>query len=207
VTDGRPGGKRKKGPTPKKADAARKGPAPKKAKKPRAPMPPGREARPPRAVQPDVTLADPSTGRGIVYASYAGTVVLLVTAVAAVIAPHTFDIPAFVAALVLFFGGIAIFAWAFLVMAGRSRSHELTLSGVFGLSQSTPGPVKAQLFGSLAAQTLIAVATAATRLYSTLSFGVLAVMWGLGLAGLWGARYGAFPPRVQKPPQRRRKSR
>jgi hypothetical protein len=72
---------------------------------------------------------------------------------------------------------------------------------VYGLSGSTPGPVKANLFGSLAVEAVVAVVTASTRLYSTLSFGILGLLWGLGLAGLWGARHGAFPPRS---PDRRR---
>ena len=70
---------------------------------------------------------------------------------------------------------------------------------MYGLSGTTPVPVKANLFGSLAVEALVAVVTASTRLYSTLSFGILGLLWGLGLAGLWGARYGAFPPR---PPDR-----
>jgi len=151
-------------------------------------------------------MADPAIGRGIVLASLAGTVALLVTAVAADLAPHPFDVPALVVALLMFVGGTVAFVWAYVVAIGRSRTDEVTLLGVFGLVDSTPGPVKLRLFGSLAAEVVTALATASVRLYSTLSFGVLAVMWGLGLAGAWGARYGAFPPRRPEPPRRRRKS-
>jgi hypothetical protein len=183
----------------------RPGSTPKKAKKPKPPMPPGREARAPRPAgrpaPPPVTLADPSTGRKIVVASWIGTAVLAVTAIAADIAPHPLDIPALVVALALFFGGIVAFMSAYAIAIGRSREDEISLLGVYGLSGSTPAPVKANLFGSLAVEAVVAVVTASTRLYSTLSFGVLGLLWGLGLAGLWGARHGAFPPRA---PDRRR---
>jgi hypothetical protein len=158
-------------------------------------MPPGREARPPRPARAEVTLVELSTGRGIVRASWAGTAVLAVTAAAADVSPHLFGLPALIAALALFFGGTLAFVWAYAVAIGRSREEEISLVGVYGLSGSTPAPVRVRLFASLGAEAVVAVVTSSTRLYSSLSFGVLAVMWGLGLAGLWGARHGAFPPR------------
>jgi hypothetical protein len=201
---GQGGDKPNKQQTPKKGRPTPKAPKTPKARKP---MPPGREARPPKEKRTDITLAPPGTGRRVVWASYAGTLVLAVSAIAADLSPHTFDFTAFVLALVLFFGGTAIFVWAYLVMAGRSRTDDLTLSGVFGLAGSAPSAVQRRLFGSLALEVIVSITTAATRVYSTLSFGVLASMWGLGLTGLWGARYGAFPPRPPQPPrpERRRK--
>jgi hypothetical protein len=141
-----------------------------------------------------------------VRASIAGTVLLLVTAAAAAVAPHSFDVPALIVALAMFAGGTVAFVWAYVVAIGRSRTEEVSLLGVYGLVDSTPAPVRIRLFGSLAAEVVIALVTAGVRLYSTLSFGVLAVMWGLGLAGGWGARYGSFPPRKPDPPRRRRNS-
>jgi len=46
-----------------------------------------------------------------------------------------------------------------------------------------------------------AFATAAARPNSSLAFGILAPLWGQGLAGLWGARHGAFPPRPAAGPR------
>jgi len=177
-----------------------------KTKKPRAPMPPGREARPPRAPRVQVALADPGTGRAIVVASYAGTAALGITAIAADVAPHSFDVAALVVAVALFVAGTGAFIWAYFTAIGRSRTDEISLPGVYGLAGSTPAPVRLRLFGSLATEVVVSVVTAGTRLYSTLSFGVLGVMWGLGLAGLWGARHGAFPPRRVEPPRSRRRS-
>ena len=180
-----------------------------KPKRPRKPMPPGREARPPRpdrAPRPVVAMAEPSAGRGIVVASWVGTGLLTVTAVAGAIAPHTLGVPALVVALLMFFGGIGAFAWAYLIAIGRSRESEISLGGVFGLAGSAPSSVRVRLFGSLGAQVAVALATAASRPYSSLSFGVLAVMWGLGMIGLWGARYGAFPPRQPAPAAKGRRA-
>lgn len=182
---------------------------PSKPKRERKPMPPGREARPPRPARGPalvVTLAEPSAGRGIVVASWIGTALLTVTAAAGAIAPHTLAVPALVVALLMFFGGIGAFAWAYLIAVRRSRESEISLSGVFGLAGSAPGPVRVKLFGAFGAQVVVAVATAAARPYSALSFGILAVMWGLGLIGLWGARYGAFPPREPTPAAKGRRA-
>lgn len=162
-------------------------------------MPPGREAST-RAPRPTVTLAPPGAGRGLIGASFAGTFALAVTAVAAAIAPDRLDVPAIVVAVAMFFGGTVAFAWAYAVAVGRSRTAEIAVAGVYGLGGgSAPAGVRARLLGSLAAEVVIAVATAAARPYTSLSFGVLAPMWGLGFAGVWGARHGGFPPRAPDP--------
>ena len=55
--------------------------------------------------------------------------------------------------------------------------------------------------GALGVQVVVAVVTAISRTTtdgrtgSTLAFGVLAPMMGLGLNGLWGATHGTFAPR------------
>ncbi len=157
-------------------------------------MPPGREAAPRRKVA-FTELARPGVGRAIVAASLGGTVVLTVTSLAAAVAPRTLDVPALVIDLGMFFAGITIFVWAYLVAIGRSRISEVALGGVFGLAGSTPSAVRVRLLGSLAVELVVVFATAAARPYTTLAFGILAPMWALALAGLWGARHGAFPPR------------
>jgi hypothetical protein len=171
------------------------------------PMPPGREARPPRPARPEVP--DTGAGRSIVVASWAGTGALAVTAVPAAVAPHAFEVLALVIALALFAGGTATFLWAYAIAIGRSRDEEVSVAGLYGLAGTAPPTVRVRLFGALAAQAVVSVATASARLYSSLSFGILAVLWGLGLIGLWGAKHGTFPPRrdAGRPPGRRRASR
>jgi hypothetical protein len=67
--------------------------------------------------------------------------------------------------------------------------------------------------GSFAAECVLAVATTVAGLFTVpaevtnpVAFGVLAPIWGLGLAGLWSARYGTYAPRPQEPTPRGRRS-
>ena len=167
--------------------------------RPRSPMPPGREATR-RAPAPNVTLADPGAGTALIGASLLGTALFTLTAVAAAIAPHTLDIPALVVSVTMFLAGTAAFVWAYLVAVVRSRRDAVAIVGVYGLGAgSTPQPVRIRLLGSLGAEVAVAVVTAAVRPYTSLSFGILAPMWGLGLAGVWGARHGGFPARSPDP--------
>ena len=126
----------------------------------------------------------------------------VVTAVAAAVAPSTFDGIALAVAIALFGGGCAVFTWAFLVAAGRSRTERLELAQVWFLTgPPTPPEVRRSLLGALAVQVAAGLATAAARPYTSLAAGVLVPVWGLGLCGLWAARHGTFPPR---PPDTRR---
>jgi hypothetical protein len=54
------------------------------------------------------------------------------------------------------------------------------------------------LLGALAVETVVAFATAGARPFSALAFGILVPMFGLGLSGRWGARYGHFDPRDER---------
>jgi hypothetical protein len=53
---------------------------------------------------------------------------------------------------------------------------------------------------------VVAFAAAALRPFTSLAFGILVPMWGLALAGVWGARHGTFGPRVVAEPRRSRTS-
>ena len=147
-------------------------------------------------------------GEDIVRASLAGTAGFALSAGLAAARPGAAP-AALVVAGVLFAGGVVAFGWALLRAAGRSRTEQLHLSGVFFLDGAPPR-VRRLLLGSLALQVVVALATAAARPNTSLAFGILAPMWGQGLAGLWGARHGRFPPRpapasprpVRRPPAR-----
>lgn len=134
--------------------------------------------------------------RAIVRASWVGTAVFAVTAVAAV-ATRPARVPAVVAAAALFAAGIAIFFWAYAIAVGRSRTDAVGIGGLFFLAgeETAPAPDKRHLLSSLAAQTAIALGTAGARPFTTLAFGVLVPLYGLALTGLYGARHGRFGPR------------
>ncbi len=129
-------------------------------------------------------------------ASWAGTAVFAVTATAAAVAPDTFKPVALVVAIALFAGGCAVFLWAFVLVAGRSRTDLMQQAQIWFLTgPPTPATVRKSLLGSLAVQVAVGLATAGARPYTSLAAGVLVPMWGLGLCGLWAARHGDFPPR------------
>ena len=141
-------------------------------------------------------MSDPVAGAGVRRASWGGTAVFVVTAVAAAIAPATFDPSAMAVAVLLFAGGCGVFLWAFLVAAARSRTEQLELAQLWFLTgPPTPAPVRRSLLGALAVQVVVGLATASVRPYTSLAAGVLVPMWGLALCGLWAARHGTFPPR------------
>jgi hypothetical protein len=127
------------------------------------------------------------------------TAVFTVVSVTAAVWPGALAV-ALVVDLGLFLAGSVAFAWAYLRAVGRSREEEIALGGLFFLSGDVaPTPVKVWLWGALAVQVVVAVATAAARPFSGLAFGVLAPMFGLAMLAVWGAAHGRFPSRTRRP--------
>ncbi|MGH9155229.1 MAG: hypothetical protein ACRD1K_05140 [Acidimicrobiales bacterium] len=110
------------------------------------------------------------------------------------------DAVALVVALVLFAAGCAAFVAAYASAVRRSRTDDIALAALFFLSGSAPRAVRVALLGGLAAQVLVAFVTAGARPNSSLAFGTLVPVYGLGLAALWAARHGRFPPRTPSGP-------
>jgi hypothetical protein len=137
----------------------------------------------------------------VIAASWAGTALLAVTAVGDVVTA-SLKWPAFVVAVAMFVVGTGVFVGALVIAAGRSRREEIGMGGLFFLQGSAGRDVQVRLLGSLGVQVVIAFATASAKPYTTLAFGILAPMYGLGLAGLWAARHGTFGPRVTSPKRR-----
>ena len=142
-----------------------------------------------------IGLADDTPGRRLVVASWAGTGAFTITAVPATISPDLFRFPAAAVAIALFVaGGVAMF-WAFLVAVQRSRTDLIGIGGLYFLAGSAPAGVQRHLMASLAIEVVVALVTASIRVFTSLAFGILVPVWGLGLAGLWGARHGTFAAR------------
>jgi hypothetical protein len=158
----------------------------------------------------DLTETDPSAapagGTGIIRASWIGTGVFSVSAVATAIAPTTFIAVGVGVAMLLFFVGIAIFVWAYAVAVNRSRQDDIGLGGLFFLTGSAPRSVQISLLGSFAVEVVVGLVTAAVHPFTPLAFGVLASMYGLALCGLWAAKWGTFPPRQIEEPRRKKSS-
>ena len=130
--------------------------------------------------------------------SWIGTAVFTITAVAAVFA-SAFEVVAATTALVLFAIGIVVFLWSYAVAIGRSRTDAIGIGGLYFLAGDVaPASVRRSMMLSLAVETAVALATASARPFTSLAFGILVPVYGLGLAGLWGARYGTFGARAPK---------
>lgn len=154
-----------------------------------APVPaPGPAPAPPPAAAPGAWLRR---------ASWAGTGAFVATATAAAVAPSTFAPLALAVAAALFAGGCALFVWALLLMAGRSRTDDLELARIWFLAgPPTPARVRLSLLASFGIEVVAGFATAGARPYTSLAAGVLVPVYGLALCGLWASRHGAFPPRA-----------
>ena len=138
-------------------------------------------------------------GRRIIAFAWQATALFSVTAIVAAIWPNLFfRVVAVVVALLLFAVGMIVFLVAYLRSIGRSRYEVISVAGVHLMTGGVaPAPVRRSLYGALAVQTVVALATASARPYSSLAFGVLVPLLGLALCGLWSAVCGAFPPRPE----------
>ena len=137
-------------------------------------------------------------GVELVNIAWLGTGAFAATAVGAAIFPDVLRVPALVVALVLFAAGCVCFLWGFAVAVNRSRTDEIGVGGLYFLAGSAPAVVRRRLMAALAVQIVVAFATAGVRPYTSLAFGILAPVFGLGVTGLWGARHGTFPTRGAK---------
>ena len=130
--------------------------------------------------------------------SWVGNVVFAATAIPAALGVESFEGPAIVTALVLFFVSLGVWTWAFVVALARStQGDDIVVANLFGTIGDAPGVVRWHLFGSLGACLVITIGTAAAD-----PFGVLVPMLPLGFVGLWAARHGTFPARPSPNPRR-----
>lgn len=138
-------------------------------------------------------------GAGIVRASLIGTAVFLV---ALVIGTVDLDLVGITVAVsvVLFAVGTVAFLVGYARAIGRSRYEAIGMGGLFFLAGSAPRRVQVLLMSSFAVEVVAGLVAASIRIYTPVAFGLLVPMYGLGLAGLWGATYGQFAPREPASP-------
>ena len=140
-----------------------------------------------------------SAGAGILQAARIGTVVFVVVATAAAISRSTFSLAAVIVSLGLFGAGCVTFLWAYAIAIQRSRVDAIGMGGLFFLQGSAPRRVQVVLVGAAVVQVVVAFATAAVHPFTSQAFVILVPMYGLGLAGLWGAKHGTFDRRSEAP--------
>ncbi|HRE02933.1 MAG TPA: hypothetical protein PLV68_16655, partial [Ilumatobacteraceae bacterium] len=149
------------------------------------------------AVSPD------PPGEPIVRLDLIGTGIFTATAVvAAIVFTPVFRVIGVVVALTLFAIGVVTFLWSYWTAVQRSRTENISVTQLYFLAGgTTPTPVKRTMNLLLAGQCVVGLVTAIARsdtdgrYGSTLAFGILVPVFGLGLNGLWCAQFGNFAPR------------
>jgi hypothetical protein len=134
-------------------------------------------------------------GRAIIRASWIGTAAFTAAAVAGAASEGLMPVTV-VVSIVLFAIGVVAFLAAYARAVGRSRYEAIGMGGLFFLAGSAPRSVQVQLMASLAIEVVVALTVSSVRIYTAVAFSILAPMFGIGLAGLWGALHGRFPPRA-----------
>lgn len=146
---------------------------------------------------------DDMKGTEIVRTNEVLTALFAVTSVLAVI---FFDQPwkliAVAVSLVCFSVGVVTFLWGYWTAVQRSRRDNIAVASLYFLAdKSAPRALSVRMNSLLATQLVVGLVTALLRSStdgkagSTLAFGILVPVLGLGLNGLWGAQNGEFPPR------------
>ncbi len=124
-----------------------------------------------------------------------GTVVFCVATALAVAWVEAVGLVAQVVALALFAGGCVAFARAYVLAVRRSRREQVPTLAVFVQMPGASPALRAEYRITTLVQFAAGLAGASLRPFSTLAFGILAGVYGLGLTGLWGATFGVFPRR------------
>ena len=105
--------------------------------------------------------------------------------------------------LLLFAVGVATFIWGYFSAVQRSRSDEISVAALFLLIDGAASKSVMRIMNAaLAIQVIVGLGGAIIRRStdgvagSTLAFGVLVPLLGLGLNGLWASKYGTFGKRI-----------
>jgi hypothetical protein len=134
-------------------------------------------------------------GEAIINASSAGTGLYVALATAGTFFPDSFATPTAVVSGALFAIGCIAFFWAYAVAVSRSRTDLIGIGGLYFLAGTAPKVVRFRLRLSFALEIVAALASSSVRPFTPMAFGFLVPMFGLGMCGLWGARYGTFAPK------------
>jgi hypothetical protein len=110
---------------------------------------------------------------------------------------------AVVVCLASFSVGVVAFLWGYWSAVQRSREDNISVAAMYFLiDKCAPASIARQMNGLLGVQFIAGLVTAGLRSStdgkrgSTLAFGILVPMLGLGLNGLWAAFHGHFEPRA-----------
>jgi hypothetical protein len=127
---------------------------------------------------------------------------VVVTAIAAAVFSPELRVAVAVFDLALFAIGVATFILGYFSAVQRSRYDEISVAGLFLLLDKVADrSTTLKMNTALAVQTIVGLTGAIVRGStdgkpgSTLAFGVLVPLLGLGLNGMWASKHGVFAPR------------
>jgi len=123
------------------------------------------------------------------------TIGFSIAAVLAAIFPGPLRIPFAVLSCVLFGVGTMAFLWAYAKAVDRSRDQDVSVAMIYGMAGVAPKNVRRQFHLLTFVQSVVSMTTAAIRPFTAQAFGILAIMLGIGCAGLWAATHGTFAER------------
>jgi hypothetical protein len=130
-------------------------------------------------------------GRRIVVASWAALVLFALVAIPDALGLRALDTTAAVVSLALFLASLPVWLYAFgMVLVRSARGDDIAVASWVFLTGSAPSDVRRHLLGATGVSVVLSFATAWAN-----PFGVLVPMFSLGMAALWGARHGTYPPR------------
>ena len=119
-----------------------------------------------------------------------------VAATALAVASEDLRAPLVAIASAAFVAGAALMAAGVVIGSARSREESVTLGGLLLVAGPHHSPGRRRLLRALAAvQSVVGVAGAVARPFTTVAFAVLVPMFGLGVMAWVGARDGDFDPR------------
>lgn len=109
-----------------------------------------------------------------------------------------------VVSMILFTTGVVTTLWAYVSALELSRTREVGVANLFLLTGPTaPRPVKRTMTLALVVNVVVAITGASIGIagladddLNALAFGILVPMFGIGMNGMWSARYGSFGPRI-----------
>ena len=131
-------------------------------------------------------------GRRTIAWSWASTALFAIVTIPVAVGATALEDVAIAVSLTLFAVSLGVWAYAFgLAVVRSTRGDDITVPALFFLSSGAAPPVvRRHLMASLAVSVVVAVLTVKAN-----PFSALVPMLALGLAGLWAARHGTFPPR------------
>ncbi|MFA5564815.1 MAG: hypothetical protein WC184_02825 [Acidimicrobiia bacterium] len=138
-------------------------------------------------------------GKELVWATWAGTALLVVVSVLGLVAIDAFAPVVVGVSGVMFLAGSALFFVAYAKAIGRSRFELIGIGGLYFLSGNTaPKHIRTSMMWSFGLEVALVIGLIVAKPFSSMVFTALAPVYPIGLAGMWAALYGQFPARPAK---------